>query len=292
MRRARPIPRCRRGTWCWQDPPAALELPSGSIVELTLSDGPAQLPVPDVMYFDLEEARRVMTAAGLAVGGIDSVPADTDRGVVVSTRPPEGTLRPPGARVDLVVSRGPAAVRIPEVTGLTEIVARERIEAAGLRIGLVSVAARRPRTARHRPQPAAQSRLISSQGRTRGPGGERREGTVSPRIAPSVLSADLVAAPRAGRGGRRGWSGLDARGRDGRPLRAQPHLRRAGDSRAPQGDRPAARRASDGAANPSTTFHGIGTPGPGSSRFTPRPRPTCSGSWPRSATRGCRRDLP
>jgi hypothetical protein len=123
----------------WQDPPAALELPSGSIVELTLSDGPAQVPVPDVMYFDLEEARRVMTAAGLAVGGIDSVPADTDRGVVVSTRPPEGTLRPPGARVDMVVSRGPAAVRIPEVTGLTEIVARERIEAAGLRIGLVTM---------------------------------------------------------------------------------------------------------------------------------------------------------
>jgi serine/threonine-protein kinase len=123
----------------WQDPPAALELPSGSVVELTLSDGPSQVPVPDVMYFDLEEARRVMTAAGLAVGGIDSVPADTDRGVVVSTRPPEGTLRPPGARVDLVVSRGPAAVRIPEVAGLTEVVARERIEAAGLRIGLVSV---------------------------------------------------------------------------------------------------------------------------------------------------------
>lgn len=122
----------------WQDPPAGLELPSGSIVELTLSDGPAQVPVPDVMYFDLEEARRVMTAAGLAVGGIDSVPADIDRGVVVSTRPPEGTLRAPGARVDLVVSRGPAAVRIPEVTGLTELVARERIEAAGLRIGLVT----------------------------------------------------------------------------------------------------------------------------------------------------------
>ena len=122
----------------WQDPPASLELPGGSVVELTLSDGPAQVPVPDVMYFDLEEARRVMTAAGLAVGGIDSVPADSDRGVVVSTRPPEGTLRPPGARVDMVVSRGPAAVRIPEVAGLTELVARERIEAAGLRIGLVS----------------------------------------------------------------------------------------------------------------------------------------------------------
>jgi serine/threonine-protein kinase len=140
IREARePDPMLPAGHVVWQDPPAHLELPSGSVVELTLSDGPAQLSVPDVMYFDLEEARRVMTAAGLAVGGIDSVPADTDRGVVVSTRPPQGTLRPPGARVDLVVSRGPAAVRIPEVAGLTELVARERIEAAGLRIGLVTM---------------------------------------------------------------------------------------------------------------------------------------------------------
>jgi serine/threonine-protein kinase len=92
------------------------------------------------MYFDLEEARRVMTAAGLAVGR-DRLGPRGHRSRVWWSRPgrPEGTLRPPGARVDMVVSRGPAAVRIPEVAGLTEIVARERIEAAGLRIGLVSI---------------------------------------------------------------------------------------------------------------------------------------------------------
>lgn len=123
----------------WQDPPAWVELPEGSMVELTLSGGPAQVTVPDVNLFDLEEARKVIAAAGLVIGGIDSVPADVDRGVVVATRPPEGTPRPPGSRLDLVVSRGPAAVRIPEVAGLPEAVARERIEAAGLRIGLVTV---------------------------------------------------------------------------------------------------------------------------------------------------------
>jgi serine/threonine-protein kinase len=126
------------GSVTWQDPPAGVGLPQGSMVELTLSAGPAPIAVPDVKFFDLEEARRVITAAGLVVGGIDSVPADADRGVVVSTRPPDGSTRPPGARVDLVVSRGPAAVRVPDVSGLSEVVARQRIEAAGLRIGLVS----------------------------------------------------------------------------------------------------------------------------------------------------------
>jgi serine/threonine-protein kinase len=121
----------------WQDPPAQVELPEGSVVEITLSAGPAPTTVPDVVLFDMEEARKVIAAAGLTVGGIDSVPADVSRGVVVSTRPPHGAARSPGSRVDVVVSRGPAAVSVPDVVGVTEVVARERIEAAGLRIGLV-----------------------------------------------------------------------------------------------------------------------------------------------------------
>jgi beta-lactam-binding protein with PASTA domain len=121
----------------WQDPPAYLESSRGTMVELTLSAGPALLPVPDVMFFDLEEARKVLAAAGFSVGEIDSVPAETARGVVVSTRPPTGTARAPGSKVDVVVSRGPAAVSVPDVVGLTELAAREKIQIAGLRIGLV-----------------------------------------------------------------------------------------------------------------------------------------------------------
>lgn len=121
----------------WQDPPAFLETPRGSMVELTISSGAAPVTVPDVQLFDLDEARRIMGAAGLAVGVIDSVPADAPPGVVVSTRPPEGTPRPPGSTVDLVVSRGPAAVRVPDLAGMPESEARARLDALGLRIGLV-----------------------------------------------------------------------------------------------------------------------------------------------------------
>jgi serine/threonine-protein kinase len=132
-----PDPALPMGHVTWQDPPAYIELPEGSVVELTLSAGPAPTTVPDVMFFDMEEARKVIAAAGLTVGGIDSVPADVDRGVVVSTRPPQGTTRTPGSRVDVVVSRGPAAVQVPDVVGKPEVAARQEIEAAGLRIGLV-----------------------------------------------------------------------------------------------------------------------------------------------------------
>ncbi len=125
------------GSVTWQDPPAYVVLPRGSVVQLTLGGGPAPVTVPDVMRFDADAARNVITAAGLAVGDIDSVPSEAERGVVIATRPPEGTPRTPGARIDLVVSRGPADARVPELEGLMEQVARQRLEAAGLRVGTV-----------------------------------------------------------------------------------------------------------------------------------------------------------
>lgn len=123
----------------WQDPPAALRLPKGSLVTLTLSGGPSQVAVPDVALFELDDARRVITAAGLTVGDVDSIPAQAERGVVVSTRPPIGSPRAAASRVDLVVSRGPAEVRVPGLVGLAETVARQRLEMLGLTVGSVEV---------------------------------------------------------------------------------------------------------------------------------------------------------
>ena len=142
------------GSVAWQDPPAFVELRRGAVVELTLSGGPAPVTVPDVVRFDADEARRVVSAAGLAVGNVDSVPSDADRGVVVSTRPPEGTPRPPGARIDLVVSRGPVDVRVPDLTGLPEQAARQRLDAAGLRVGVVQTR----RVARGKPSSVLEQR--------------------------------------------------------------------------------------------------------------------------------------
>jgi serine/threonine-protein kinase len=126
----------------WQDPPDGLRLPKGSLVTLTLSSGPSQVPVPDIAMFELDDARRVITAAGLTVGSVDSVPSRAERGVVVATRPPIGAPRPSASRVDLVVSRGPADVRVPNLVGLAETVARQRLEMLGLTVGSVDV--RRP----------------------------------------------------------------------------------------------------------------------------------------------------
>jgi len=121
----------------WQEPPAWVALPEGSPVELTVSGGPAPVTAPDVLQFDLSQARRVLAAAGLSLGRVDSVPSNAEEGVVIATRPPAGTALRPGSPVEVVVSRGPAAIRVPALVGMAVGEGRTRLEELGLRVGVV-----------------------------------------------------------------------------------------------------------------------------------------------------------
>ncbi len=122
----------------WQDPPPETSLASGTVVHLTLSSGPGPVTVPDVASFDLDQARQVIDAAGLRIGSIDSIPSSSEPGLIIGTRPAIGTTRQPGSAVDLLVSKGPADIRVPDVVGLKQDEARRRLEAAGLRVGTVT----------------------------------------------------------------------------------------------------------------------------------------------------------
>lgn len=127
----------------WQDPPPEVALGGGATVELTLSSGPGPVTVPDVVAFEAGQARQVVEAAGLRVGSVDTIPNALEAGVIVTTRPTAGTSRAAGAPVDLVVSRGPADIRVPDVVGLRQEEARQRIEAAGLKVGTITIRAGR-----------------------------------------------------------------------------------------------------------------------------------------------------
>jgi beta-lactam-binding protein with PASTA domain len=122
----------------WQDPPPETTLPGGTTIHLTVSSGPAAVSVPDVISFELDQARQVMDAAGLRIGTIDSIPSSSEPGMIIATRPPVGSSKPPGSAVDIVMSKGPADIRVPDVVGLKQEDARDRLEAAGLKVGLVT----------------------------------------------------------------------------------------------------------------------------------------------------------
>lgn len=107
----RPSPTIPRGSILWQDPPPGMVLAPNAVVQLVQSAGPAPVTVPDVVGLALPYAEKVVVAAGVRVGRVDTVRGGgAEAGVVIATRPSPGNGRPRGARVDLVVSGPQGAV--------------------------------------------------------------------------------------------------------------------------------------------------------------------------------------
>jgi eukaryotic-like serine/threonine-protein kinase len=100
-----------QGTVIWQDPPPGTVLEPSSVVQLTISSGASLVAVPDIIGLSVPQASRILTAAGLRIGSIDTLSGEQERGVVLSTRPAAGVGRPRGAAINLVVSRGPESGR-------------------------------------------------------------------------------------------------------------------------------------------------------------------------------------
>ncbi|MBA3346586.1 MAG: PASTA domain-containing protein [Gemmatimonadales bacterium] len=99
-------PSVPRGSVVWQDPPPGMVLPSNTVVQLVVSGGPAPARIPDVIGLALPYAEKVLDAAGVRVGRVDTVSGEPEAGVVLAISPPPGNGRPRGSAVDLVVSGG------------------------------------------------------------------------------------------------------------------------------------------------------------------------------------------
>ena len=122
------------GTVVWQDPPPGVVVPQGSGVQLSVSQGPPRIPVPDVISYEESTGRMLMEAAGLRVT-VDQAQTAAPKGVIVNTRPPAGATLPPGGRVTLVVSIGAPTITVPDLRGLTLEEARPILEQVGLTLG-------------------------------------------------------------------------------------------------------------------------------------------------------------
>ncbi|MEL6301892.1 MAG: PASTA domain-containing protein [Pseudomonadota bacterium] len=122
-----------------QDPPAGTDLPQGSTVDLIVSGGPADVPVPNTAGLSQAEAEAAIVAAGFVVGTVITEASDTVAlGGVIRTSPPASDLLAPGSTINLVVSAGPNNTPVPNVAGLSEADARDAILMAGLTIGNVT----------------------------------------------------------------------------------------------------------------------------------------------------------
>lgn len=100
------------------DPGPGIEIETGQFVTVYVSTGPEQFGVPNLLNENVDVARNRILEQGFTVGAITYQPTDdTDEDIVINQSPPGGTNADPGTPVDLVVSAGPAAIEIPDVSG-------------------------------------------------------------------------------------------------------------------------------------------------------------------------------
>jgi serine/threonine-protein kinase len=123
-----------------QDPDPGRRLRRHGTVVLHLSKGPELHPVPSLRALTRQAAVAALTAAKLKLGTVREAYDDSiDAGRVVSSTPPKGELLAPGSVVDLVVSKGPAPVDIPDLVGKKKSEALATLDNLGLKATVTEV---------------------------------------------------------------------------------------------------------------------------------------------------------
>ncbi len=115
------------------------QAPFGSEIDVVVSRGPSPVPVPRVTRLTEEEATSVLTDAGFLVAVQEDVSDTVPRGEVISQDPPKGTEVQPGNTVTIVVSQGPPAFPMPDVSGMAKDAAVARLTDLGLEVDVVVV---------------------------------------------------------------------------------------------------------------------------------------------------------
>ncbi|MGS0687259.1 Stk1 family PASTA domain-containing Ser/Thr kinase [Nakamurella sp. GG22] len=118
------------------EPDAGSRQLRGSEVDLLVSSGRPEVPAIAAGIDPAAAAAAVKAAELTAVVGADKSFDDTvPAGAVVRTDPKAGTALPVGGRVTLVLSAGPAPLKVPDVTGKSAEDAENKLKVAGFALG-------------------------------------------------------------------------------------------------------------------------------------------------------------
>ena len=122
-----------------QDPAAGKVAPASKIT-LTVSGGPNQIAVLNVIGIDAVQASIQLTKAGLLnVKSVNEASTTVATGLVIRTEPPVGTAVAKDAEVKLIVSSGPSPVIVPLLVGLTESAARDMLQGLSLKAQVTTI---------------------------------------------------------------------------------------------------------------------------------------------------------
>ena len=121
-----------------QAPNGASRASRGARVQIVVSDGPASAPLPDVSGLSAAKAALALHNAHYRTRTKAQASKTVVAGVVIGTEPPAETEVQEGRVVTLLVSSGPAPVRVPDVTGESLEAAEANLTTAELTLGAVT----------------------------------------------------------------------------------------------------------------------------------------------------------
>ncbi len=117
------------------DPAVGAEVREGTTVTATVSKGPERYEVPQVAGMSLKDATAAIEDSSLVVGTVSKDWSEkVKKDLVISSSPKSTTSLKKGQEVDLVLSKGPAPVKIPSLSGQTKDAATSTLTGAGLKV--------------------------------------------------------------------------------------------------------------------------------------------------------------
>ncbi len=121
-----------------QSPKGGSRVDDGSRVSIVVSSGPGSAALMSVEGLTAAEAVSRLRKAGFAPTTKRQPNANVAQGKVIGTEPPAGTELQVGSPVSVLVSSGPAQVRVPDVSGDSQSGAEAALTAVGLAVGSVT----------------------------------------------------------------------------------------------------------------------------------------------------------
>jgi eukaryotic-like serine/threonine-protein kinase len=179
-------PQRRHRAWPWVALATVVVVLVAVIVLLKfVGSGGSGIPVPQLVGQTLTQAEQTIRQDGFKVGTVAAQSSQNPPNQVISQTPQYGVNANRGSAINLVYSKGPAAaatVAVPDVTGLTQQLATQKLEAAGFNVAV------NPQTQQ---QAGAQPGTVVSQS----PGGNiqaKKGSTVTITLTPSQVTVPDV----------------------------------------------------------------------------------------------------
>jgi len=132
VKKASPRP---KGEVVEQNPTANAEAEKTAVITLAVSEGNDAIKLPSVAGKSCDEAKKTLVAAGLTAGNItcqDTPNPTVEKGKAIGVEPTGEVAKDTAVKV--LISSGPAKVKVPSVIGLTQSSAESQLLGLGLQV--------------------------------------------------------------------------------------------------------------------------------------------------------------